>query len=513
MEENQENDQEVEESAEPVSESAADTGAETAGSSKSSLLNFFTTRKFVYLIVIIVAASLVLWRVSTFNLPVEDPSITGQVIQTGGLVVKAGDNVEVQYKGTLEDGTEFDSGTLEFVAGSGQMIAGFDEAVVGMAVGEEKTATLPPEKAYGPVNPDQRISLPQEFSIERVLNVTTTQFVEAFSEDAEVGAIYEDDSIMMPLIVTSIVADTVFLKWETNAGDKITTSMEPWDLVVSEINDTSIALYRDVVTGTIIDTALGPKTVLVENGFVTIDMNHELAGKTLNFEIRILNIDRLSAAEQACAQSDIPKTDKPQVEVFVMSYCPYGLQMEKGVIPVQELLGDKADIEIKFVNYVMHGKKEIDENTIEYCLQKEQPEKFWSYLKCFVGSGKSDDCLAENGIENSSLDSCIAAADEEFKITEFYDDKSSWSNGIFPLYKVHDIESKLYGVGGSPTVIINGKSASISPRSPENVKNNICCAFKDMPEECSTAMSSASPSSGFGWSESLDQGTPSTCTV
>ena len=73
-------------------------------------------------------------------------------------VVAAGDTVSVDYKGTLEDGTVFDKsegrGPLEFVAGIGKMIKGFDDAVLGMAEGEEKTVTLPPEKAYG--MPDER---------------------------------------------------------------------------------------------------------------------------------------------------------------------------------------------------------------------------------------------------------------------------------------------------------------------------------------------------------------------
>jgi len=67
---------------------------------------------------------------------------------------KKGDQVKVHYTGTLSDGSVFDSSTgrepLSFTLGGGQMIPGFDEAVHGMEVGEEKTVTLAPEKAYGP---------------------------------------------------------------------------------------------------------------------------------------------------------------------------------------------------------------------------------------------------------------------------------------------------------------------------------------------------------------------------
>ena len=58
--------------------------------------------------------------------------------------------------------------------------------------------------------------------------------------------------------------------------------------------------------------------------------------------------------------SEITKSDKPKVELFVMSYCPYGTQIEKGIIPAVQALGDKIDFNLKFVNYSMHGKKELD---------------------------------------------------------------------------------------------------------------------------------------------------------
>lgn len=66
----------------------------------------------------------------------------------------SGDRVKIHYTGRLEDGTEFDSSAgrdpLEFELGSGQVIAGFDKAVEGMAVGDSKSVTIPPEDAYGP---------------------------------------------------------------------------------------------------------------------------------------------------------------------------------------------------------------------------------------------------------------------------------------------------------------------------------------------------------------------------
>jgi peptidylprolyl isomerase len=91
-------------------------------------------------------------------------------------VVQIGDNISVNYTGMLEDETVFDTSKadvaqkngiynslrdykpLSFVAGAGQMIDGFDAAVIGMKVGEEKTVTIPPEEAYGEVQDERIIS-------------------------------------------------------------------------------------------------------------------------------------------------------------------------------------------------------------------------------------------------------------------------------------------------------------------------------------------------------------------
>lgn len=80
--------------------------------------------------------------------------------------VKNGDNVKVHYTGKLNDGTVFDSSEggnpLEFSVGSGQVIAGFEEGVVGMKVGESKVIEIPVEKAYGARNDAMVIQAPIE---------------------------------------------------------------------------------------------------------------------------------------------------------------------------------------------------------------------------------------------------------------------------------------------------------------------------------------------------------------
>lgn len=102
---------------------------------------------------------------------------------------KTGDKVKVHYTGTLEDGTVFDSSEghdpLEFQIGSGQVIPGFDEAVLGMAVGEKKTVLIPVEKAYGPIDDSLLMEIPQQH-VPADLNPEPGMHLEMGGKDGEI---------------------------------------------------------------------------------------------------------------------------------------------------------------------------------------------------------------------------------------------------------------------------------------------------------------------------------------
>jgi FKBP-type peptidyl-prolyl cis-trans isomerase 2 len=139
--------------------------------------------------------------------------------------VKKGDKVKVEYEGTLEDGTVFDSTEkhgepLEFEVGSGQLITGFDDAIVGMKKGEEKEIKLEPCDAYG------------EHNSELTKKVPKGQMPK--NEELEPG-------MMLMLTLPN--------------GMQFTAQV-----------------------------------IEVDEETVTLDLNHPLAGKTLNFKIKVLDI-------------------------------------------------------------------------------------------------------------------------------------------------------------------------------------------------------------------------------
>lgn len=79
---------------------------------------------------------------------------------------KDGDTVKVHYTGTLENGEVFDTSQerepLEFQLGQGQLIPGFEKAVIGMSEGDSTTVDIPSDEAYGEIRDDLIINVPKD---------------------------------------------------------------------------------------------------------------------------------------------------------------------------------------------------------------------------------------------------------------------------------------------------------------------------------------------------------------
>lgn len=142
-------------------------------------------------------------------------------VGTAAHKVAKGDWVQVHYTGKLDDGTQFDSSRerdpLEFVVGDGMVIAGFDQAVSGLEVGETRTSRIEPANAYG--------------------------------------------------------------EWSENMTAKLERSRLPEQL-------------KDIALGTALQLNNGMRAVVTEVGTdtITLDANHELAGKHLNFDVELMKV-------------------------------------------------------------------------------------------------------------------------------------------------------------------------------------------------------------------------------
>ncbi|MBI4100042.1 FKBP-type peptidyl-prolyl cis-trans isomerase [Candidatus Microgenomates bacterium] len=88
------------------------------------------------------------------NMPITQSLISEELVTGTGDVATAGATLTVNYRGTLLDGTEFDSSykrnqPFKFVLGAGEVIAGWDKGFAGMKVGGKRKLTIPPEMGYG----------------------------------------------------------------------------------------------------------------------------------------------------------------------------------------------------------------------------------------------------------------------------------------------------------------------------------------------------------------------------
>ena len=118
--------------------------------------------------------------------------------------VQTGDTVSVHYHGKLTDGATFDSSEgrepLQFTAGSGQVIKGFDDAVLDMKVGEKKTVQIPVTDAYGERNEDMIMEYP------------ITEFPADMKPEVGMELQMGDNSgNVFPVVITEVTPETVLL--------------------------------------------------------------------------------------------------------------------------------------------------------------------------------------------------------------------------------------------------------------------------------------------------------------
>ncbi|MDD5769964.1 MAG: hypothetical protein PHE25_03275 [Candidatus Gracilibacteria bacterium] len=194
-----------------------------------------------------------------------------------------------------------------------------------------------------------------------------------------------------------------------------------------------------------------------------------------------------------------PKVNKPVADLYIMSYCPYGLQAQKGYLEVMSKLGKVADINIKFVQYAMHGEKEITENVIQYCIEKEQKDKYIDYLNCYLAEeGKGEACRKQVKINEKKLSSCIDKTNKEFDIKGAFkraDEKRKKYKAegkvegqdvpyVFEEFDINKDEAIKAGVEGSPTFVLNGIKIDKIGRNAKAFADVICSSFKTKPKEC-----------------------------
>ena len=208
-------------------------------------------------------------------------------------------------------------------------------------------------------------------------------------------------------------------------------------------------------------------------------------------------VQTFASAQQPAEQpAAVPKTDKPVAEAFVFSYCPYGLQFEKALLPVYKILKNKADIRIVFIG-AMHGQYEETESLRQICIQKlYSKDKLFDYLEKFMGETKIGDCNGNEACSQPYVDAILAQLSiDKAKVT------SCMSTDGKTLYQQDMARAQQLGISGSPGFVVNGVQVSVA-RSPSAVKDAVCSAFNTVPSECSQTVSAEQASPSFGYAAS-----------
>lgn len=278
--------------------------------------------------------------------------IAGLILFSGCIgekTVKKGDTISINYTGRLEDGTVFDTSIekvakenniskpefvpLQFKVGEPGIIEGLNEGVVGMNVGETKTITIKPEKAYGMPKPEmisaydiiENVSA-KENSFPRAFNISLGEFEETYGPDHN-----KSDNVVYPgtniNITVQNISDNVSLSYNLKEGFQIVSKTAPWNMTVVKIDDKNvtikpsvkkndviqfqldqfqktpwnstvigitndnITLRHNAIPETKVQSMYGTMIVRFNETKLTIDQNNELAGKTLIFNVTLVSID------------------------------------------------------------------------------------------------------------------------------------------------------------------------------------------------------------------------------
>ena len=222
---------------------------------------------------------------------------------------------------------------------------------------------------------------------------------------------------------------------------------------------------------------------------IPIDLNQKVGGTTAS----------ASDGSKVSTCDKVQKSDKPLVEAFVVSSCPFGLQMQRVLADVvQNIPAAKSNIKVEYFGSIsngkitsMHGDAEAQENLKQMCIRQEQPALYWNYIACYIKAGDSKGCLASTGVNQASLTGCTTDASRGLK----------YAQADFAL-------ADKYGVSGSPTLIVSGDTVDefgFGGRTSDALKSVICCSFKTKPSFCSQTLSKISAATSF--SATYSQGT------
>lgn len=201
---------------------------------------------------------------------------------------------------------------------------------------------------------------------------------------------------------------------------------------------------------------------------------------------------------------DLVKTKTPKLTAFVVSQCPFGLQMQRVFKKaIEQLPSLESYLEVRYIGSInnnqissMHGEEEAKENLRQICIREEQKEKYWPYVGCYMKEGKTDECLKEALVDGEKLTECIKNPQRGLR----------YAQTDFSL-------ANKFNIGGSPTLLLNEKQIvsefDFGGRTADTIKQIICCAMTTQADFCKKEISKENIAPSFSHQDTTSASTSS----
>lgn len=197
------------------------------------------------------------------------------------------------------------------------------------------------------------------------------------------------------------------------------------------------------------------------------------------------------APPQPQTPANLTKVDNTMLEAYVVSMCPFGLQMQRMMDnAIANVPALASHLKVRYMGSIvngaitaMHGDKEAQENLRQICIREEQTAKYWPYVSCYMREGNGTSCQTSEKVDVAKLNACV----------------SDKNRGLKYAQADFDLEKK-YAVKGSPTLILNGAPVSefdFGGRNTNAIKDIICGSSTTPSEFCGQKLNTEQAATSF----------------
>lgn len=227
----------------------------------------------------------------------------------------------------------------ELVVGKPDLFPGLGEAVSGMAIGEKKRFSVPPEKGFGPVDPAKQLALPLKRTFPRQVSIPAEEYVKRFGGFPTVGK-EVPLTPWFPARVTGIDEKSVAVEFLVKDGAEFN---DPFGTTRVEVQGDEVTTTLSPIIGALFPVKEGEGTISSSDGTTfTVDLNHPLAGKTITVDLELSGVVKAAdlpkgeigwQEEHDAGLARAKEEGKPAVLVLYADWCGFCKKLFSETLP------------------------------------------------------------------------------------------------------------------------------------------------------------------------------------